>query len=385
MQIHTKDPVKFVVAVLAAQVMGGLVTQMSPLIVGSLIIGLELTEQQAGFVVFAEYISLSITVIVIAPFLSRLPYRSLCLSAAMIAIGAQIISITLFNLNMFIAFRCIAGIGEGLVYASSLAAVASRSTNPDKLYGYMQVTWASLSIVLFSLGGHVTEMYGHKGLYSMIALFTILLTVFFFWLPDEVTMTQETKNIEKGTTRPILGSVTLIGIFIYLVATAAVYTFTVPLGERSGLSTTEIGYALTLGSVLGVIGAGLAAWLNVRKGRFLPITVFSFAVSILAFVLCINTHPVVYVIALVLLSIFFYFSIPYLFGLAAALDNQGMWAAAAGSAYLLGFAVGPVFAGTIIEFYGYGGLGVVTAITAIIAWLLLTIVLRYLKPMGTTQ
>ena len=93
MQTHAGDPLKFVIAVIAAQVAGGLVTQMSPLVVGGVIIGLELTEQQAGYVAFAEFIVLSITAIAIAPVLPRLSYRSLCFSAASLAVAAQVLSI----------------------------------------------------------------------------------------------------------------------------------------------------------------------------------------------------------------------------------------------------------------------------------------------------
>ena len=67
---------------------------------------------------------------------------------------------------------------------------------------------------------------------------------------------------------------------------------------------------------------------------------------------------------------------PYLFGLAAALDVKGRWAAAAGSAYLLGFAAGPGLAGTSVEWVGYPGLGVVCVSNALMAWVLLILVVR---------
>ena len=378
MQTRAGDPLKFVIAVLAAQVIGGLVTQMSPLVVGGVIIGLELTEQQAGFVAFAEFIVLSITAIAIAPVLPRLSYRSLCFSAAGVAVAAQVLSILLTDLYLVVAVRCIAGVGEGLVYAASLAAVASRSVNPDKLYGYVQVTWAILSTLLFTAGGYLTDMFAHRGIYGMIAGITVFLMVFLRWLPTDVTAATESVKKDVNSAPPWMGIITLAGIFIYLTASAAIYTFTAPLGERVGLSTSQIGYALTTGSAVGFTGAGLATWLNIRKGRVIPISVFSVAFSIIAIVLCINTHPVVYVVTLVLSVVFFYFSVPYLFGLAAALDQQGRWAAAAGSAYLLGFAVGPAFAGTMIEWYDYIGLGVASVIAAILAWILLLIVARNL-------
>ena len=378
MSARSGDPLKFIAAVLAAQVIGGLVTQMSPLIVGGVIIGLELTEQQAGFVAFAEFIVLSITAIAVAPVLPRLSYRSLCFSAAGVAVAAQVLSILLTDLYLIVAVRCIAGVGEGLVYAASLATVASRSVNPDKFYGYIQVTWAILSSLLFTAGGYLTDMFAHRGIYGMIVCITIFLMVFLRWLPTEATASTASVNKDNSTAPQWMGIITLVGIFIYMTASAAIYTFTVPLGERAGLSTSQIGYALTTGSAVGFTGAGLATWLNIRKGRVIPISVFSVAFSIIAIVLCVNTHPVIYVVTLVLSVVFFYFSVPYLFGLAAALDQQGRWAAAAGSAYLLGFAVGPAFAGTMIEWYGYIGLGVASVIAAILAWILLLAVARNL-------
>ena len=378
MQTRAGDPLKFVTAVIAAQVAGGLVTQMSPLVVGGVIIGLELTEQQAGYVAFAEFIVLSLTAIVIAPVLPRLSYRSLCLYAASLAVGAQVVSILLTDLYLIVIMRCIAGVGEGLVYAASLAAVASRSANPDKLYGYIQVTWAVLSTLLFTAGGYLTDMFAHRGIYGMIAGITIVLMIFLRWLPTDVTAPTQSVNNNHNAAPLWMGIITLAGIFIYLTASAAIYTFTAPLGERAGLSTNQIGYALTTGSAVGFSGAVLATWLNIRRGRAVPISVFSVAFSIIAIVLCVNTHPVIYVVALVLSVVFFYFSVPYLFGLAAALDQQGRWAAAAGSAYLLGFAVGPAFAGTMIEWYDYIGLGVASVIATILAWILLLVVVRNL-------
>ncbi len=375
------DPLKFVIAVIAAQVIGGLVTQMSPLVVGGVIIGLELTEQQAGYVAFAEFVVLSITAIAIAPFLPRLSYRPLCFCAAGVAVAAQVFSILLTDLNLVVTMRCFAGVGEGLVYAASLAAVASRSANPDKLYGYIQVTWAVLSTLLFTAGGYLTDMFAHRGIYGMIAGITLVLMIFLRWLPAGITAPTVAVNKNRDAAPPWMGIVTLAGIFIYLTASAAIYTFTAPLGERAGLTTNQIGYALTTGSAVGFSGAVLATWLNIRKGRAVPISVFSVAFSIIAIVLCVNTHPVVYVAALVLSVVFFYFSVPYLFGLAAALDHQGRWAAAAGSAYLLGFAVGPAFAGTMIEWYDYIGLGVASVMAAILAGILLLAVVSNLQPL----
>ena len=86
-------------------------------------------------------------------------------------------------------------------------------------------------------------------------------------------------------------------------------------------------------------------------------------------------EPTTYRVALAA-SVIYYFSIPYLFGLAAAVDPSGRWAAAAGSAYLLGFAAGPVLAGAAIAATDYAGFAAVCVAITAGAWVLAMIVNR---------
>jgi len=369
-----RDTAKFIAAAVAAHLTGGIVTQMSPLVIGGLIPGLSLSEREAGYVAFAEFSVLAGTAIVAAPLLPRLSYRTVCFLSAAVAVAAQIASLFMETLQSVIVLRAVAGIGEGLIYAISLAVVASRSANPDRLYGLYQIAWSVCSIVFFSIGGQLTDSFAHRGIYGMITVVTIVLLPLFLMLPAEPSdgRTPVDANIEVSS--PLLGVIVLVGTFLYLTMSAAVYTFSEPLGQRSGLDVGQVGFALTGASLVGFSGALMATWLNVRFGRKLPISMFSFAFSLLAIVLCSNKSSSVYLVALTLSVVFFYFSVPYLFGLAAALDRKGRWAAAAGSAYLLGFAIGPAFAGNVIESFGYPALGYASAAITVVAWTCLMIV-----------
>jgi predicted MFS family arabinose efflux permease len=141
---------------------------------------------------------------------------------------------------------------------------------------------------------------------------------------------------------------------------------------------SAVGYALTFTSLIGLAGAGAATALNVRWGRALPITGFCVVFIIVTLALCLWRHPTAYVVALVASGVIFYFSVPYMLGLAAALDRSGRWAAAACSAYLLGFAAGPVLAGAVIQATDYAGLAAVSVVLTIVAWGLAMIVNRHL-------
>jgi len=373
-----RDSPSLVVSAISSQVIGGLVPQMSPLMIGGVMDGLSLSERDAGLVAFVELLALAITATLTGAALSRVSYRRvgfLAIALTALAQGASIFTDSLMSLALL---RGVAGIGEGALYAVSLCLVASRSSNPDKVYGYFQVVWAVGSVALFSIGGQLTTNFAHRGILALIAGVTLALSPLLLLVPDVRSKTGDRAGADTEQTPLLLGVMTLAAIMLYLTASAAIYTFSAPLGERAGLDASEIGYALTIGSLVGLVGAGAATAINVRWGRVIPISGFCIGLVLVAIALCLSRNPGIYVVALVGSVVIYYFSIPYLFGLAAALDRSGRWAAAGGSAYLIGFAAGPLVAGTVIAAAGYTGFAAICVAITGAAWGLAMVVNRRL-------
>ncbi|ATU90539.1 MFS transporter [Phyllobacterium zundukense] len=374
-----RDPASLVIGAIAAQVIGGLVPQMSPFVIGGLMDGLSLSERDAGFIIFVEFLALAVTAIAIAPVLPRVSYRrvaGVAVALTLLAQGASIFSASAGSLTLL---RGLAGVGEGALYAVSLSIVCSRSSNPDKVYGYFQVVWALGSVALFAIGGQLTAAFTHRGILSLIAGVTLALAPLLFLIPDARAKSGDGTAADVIQASPLLGVMTLAAIGLYLTVSAAIYAFSAPLRELAGLDTTAVGYALTVASLVGLAGAGAATALNVRWGRAIPITGFCVGFSLITLALCLWHNPTAYVVALVVSVVIYYFSIPYLFGLAAELDRSGRWAAAAGSAYLLGFAAGPLVAGAAIAAAGYASLAAVCVAITAAAWGLVMGVIRRLS------
>lgn len=371
-----RDSAYMVVGAIAAQVIGGLVPQMSPFVIGGLMDGLSLSEREAGFVVSIEFLALAVTAIALAPVLPRFSYRRVGVVAVILTLLAQATSIFSSSGAMLVLLRGLAGAGEGALYAVSLSIVARRSSNPDKVYGYFQVVWALGSVALFAIGGHLTAAFAHRGIFALIAVVTLLLAPFLFLIPDDPAKSDDRTAADAERTSPLSGVMTLLAIGLYVTVSAAIYAFSAPLGERAGLDTTAVGYALTVASLVGFAGAAAATAINLRWGRAVPITGFCVSFLFITVVLCLWRNPTAYVLALVASVVIYYFSIPYLFGLAAALDRSGRWAAAAGSSYLLGFAAGPLVAGAVIAAADYTGLAAVCVATTVAVWVLAMAVIR---------
>jgi predicted MFS family arabinose efflux permease len=344
--------------------------------ISGLMNGFSLSERDAGFLVSVELLALAATTIAIAPILPRFSNRRVCLGAVALALLAQWASIFSASLPLFTLLRILAGIGEGVLYAVSLSVVASRSSNPDKVYGFFQVAWAVGSIALFPIGGHLTAAFAQRGIFALMTGVTLALAPLLLLIPDARANTGEDAAADAVRTSPTLGVMTLAATVFYLIVSAGIYAFSAPLGERAGLDTGAVGYALTVATLIGLAGAGAATALNVRWGRTIPMSGFFAGCALVVLVLCLSRNPTAYVIALVGSAVIYYFSMPYLFGLAAALDRTGRWAAAAGSAYLIGFAVGPSFAGGMIVEAGYDGLAVACVAFTAAAWGITMVVSR---------
>jgi predicted MFS family arabinose efflux permease len=373
-----RDSASLVIGAIAAQVVGGLVTQMSPFMIGGLMDGLSLSERDAGFVVSVEILALAVTAIAIAPILPEFSDRRVGFVAVALAVLAQSASILSASLPLLTLLRGLAGVGEGALYALSLSVVASRSSNPDKVYGYFQVVWALGSVALFAIGGQLTAAFAHHGIFVLMIAVTLVLAPLLLLVPDPRPQSREGFAAGSARTSPALGVMTLAAIMLYLIVSSAVYAFSAPLGERAGLDTSAVGYALSVSTLVGLAGAGAATVLNVRWGRMVPTSGFFVAFALVAIVLCLSRNPTAYVTALVASVVIYYFSMPYLFGLAAALDRSGRWAAGAGSAYLFGFAAGPLFGGVVIAGAGYADLAVACVAITAVAWGLTMIVSRRL-------
>src|SRR5260221_3124932 len=264
-QPDSRDPQSLVLGAIGAQVIDGLSLQMSPLVISGLMDGFSLSERDAGFVASVEFVTLAVTAIGIAPVLPRFSCRRVGFVAVALALLAEGASIVSSSWVSFALLRGIAGVGEGALYAVSLSVVASRSINPDKVYGYFQVVWALGSVALFPIAGKLAAAFAHRGIVALVAGVTLVLASLLHFVPTARANSSGAATADTALPSPLLGVTTLAAIVLYLTASAAIYMFSAQLGKRAGLDTSAVGYALTVGSLVGLAAAGPATAISVRR------------------------------------------------------------------------------------------------------------------------
>jgi MFS family permease len=132
-----------------------------------------------------------------------------------------------------------------------------------------------------------------------------------------------------------------------------VYTFVEQIGTRSGQDVFQIGKTLTITAQIGLLGGVLAGWLGSRFGRKWPIIIGLGLNAIAATGIALCDDSSMYIALNVLWNLAYYFTVPYMMGALAALDDLGRWVVAGDSLWNGGTASGPILAGVLVESGGY--------------------------------
>jgi len=324
---------------------------MQPQIVNDVITGLKASESAAGFVVTTEFVVLALTSFVIARLAHGISYLAICLAGLVFALGGALATLAVSGYGALIITRALTGAGEGAFLMVSTAAVA-HVANPDRAYGQLNIVNIILGAAM-SLGlPFLLERFGaHALAFRLLATLMAVLVVLALAMPRAERYNPPATSGGHGA---ISGRVIALACAIFLVgvASAAMWSFYVVLGLRTGLAApavdTAIGY-----SVVSALPAGiLATLIGARFGRLNPMAVAMLIMSGAIFVLTYSKDPTAFRVGTCINMAGIYFLIPYFFGCAAAEDASGRAAAIAGGAFLLTGGAGPYLGGSLMEYLG---------------------------------
>jgi len=312
-------------------------------------------ETAAGALFSAEMASYFITLFCAAWPLARWSRTRTALIGGVVVVVANVASAYAPSFEMLVALRVLAGLGAGLVGASGTAA-ASSSLDPDRVFAIVTVGWGVVGGLEFVALPYATEPFGSAGGYMLVAGVTLALMPALVWLLPP----RESEASDKGLFELIgsapnrnLAIIAMLALFIYEIGQSGVYTFIEQIGLRSGQDEFEVGRTLTGTSYVGLLGGVLAVWLGSRFGRKWPIIIGLGLNAIAAAGLAVCDDGTLYIALNILWNLAYYFTVPYMMGALAALDDLGRWAVAGDAFWNGGMVPGPVIAGALVEGGGY--------------------------------
>jgi predicted MFS family arabinose efflux permease len=308
---------------------------------------------------------MGIAATILATRMTRIDARSASLAGATLLLIGHGFAAVSSGLEIIILWRCIAGVGAGVVLAAVNATIAG-SPNPARLYGLALMVAPLIAAVIALAMSRAVGMFAHTGAYGLLAFVTLIVMPVLFGFPD-YRRTAISDQPPGPLTGHGAGIALLLGIFIMGTSMMAYFAFIERLGVRLDLSIERIGDIFAGVVIAGALGAGIAGALENRIGFRLPLiggVLTHSAAMILA--LQVVTLPA-YIGGVLLEGVAFVFTLTFQFAAAASLDPCGRWAAAAGGAFALSLGVGPYLGGLLIEAAGFGALTVLTLVCTVVA------------------
>jgi predicted MFS family arabinose efflux permease len=328
-------------------IIGALVIFITPGFLAVIAAQSGLDDAHLGYIAAWDIDAIAVGVGVSAFLLTRCNWRKV------VAVGLGLITLgnvaTSFSLSYeaIAASRAISGAGEGIAIGFAFAALG-RASNPDRAFSIYLVAGALFGSVLLYALPHMVQIWSPQTLFLASAALAALSSLCLLHFPNGRASEDDIFAAGGGINRSFaIGA--LLCVFLYFFATGAVWSYAERIGQASNLSGETIARGLSIGTLAGVAGAGLAGWVPSAWGRIMPLLV-SGVVSVISFQLFLGTvAPTIFIIACVLLLFAWNFAQPLLSGVCSEADPHGRVVCAMAAIQTFGMGLGPAAAGATLH------------------------------------
>ncbi len=339
-------PARIVLAILTSA--GILYANVVPVIVSGLAASANFSSDTAGYVFSLNMYGSSIGGFVIIFLVARLKWRPIAAALLALLIAADLLSTTSETAISLYAIRFVHGLAGGALIGVGLSVIA-RTANPERTIALMLFVQLSLGGVGVAMLTPLIPSLGVGIVWLSMVGFSALALLLLSLLDAYAVHVAPERSIEASGGRAPRSfiALALVSIFLYQSGQMGAFAYVIELGNHYRFATGFISVAIAVALWIGGPAALLVAWWSTRSGRlrpaFLGIVLTAAVIAAMAVPL-----PAAYLLANIGLSISFSLSIPYLFGVASEMDNNGQTAAFAGFVSSLGLASGPAMAGMIL-------------------------------------
>ncbi len=355
------DPNSFksLAATIFMGVVGPAVFIVQPGFVQGLVEHIGLTDVEAGYVASAEMWGIAITTVIMTFGSHKVNWRHVFAVSLLIMIAGNIMSTTTTDFESFRMLRILTGLGAGGIVSLSFAAIGL-TDDPDRNFGYL-IMWVLIygAIALLAMPT-AYALVGMTGVLWFFAIFAACALPVVRFLP----MSGETRaqveadaiNLPQG-----LKAVALVAMLSYFLAQGVVWAYLFLIGVAAGVTEQNVANGLTISQFLGIAGAFTAAMLGNRIGRSAPLTLGILAGATSLLFIIGEFDFLVYAVAVGVYNYAWNMVHPFLLASMASFDRRGRVVVYAVAMQMIGLAIGPYLAATVISegvYANVNGLGI---------------------------
>ena len=299
-------------------------------------------NDELGYLAALDINAMAVTVGLSTFALARVPWRiAVALGLALIIVG-NLLTAAVVSFPAMAAARIVAGAGEGVAIGFAFAALG-RASNPDRAFSIYLVVGALLSSAFLYALPAIQAAVTPSALFLIVAALNAFVMLSLFAFPDG---SKDEPDIFAGAGKLDMryASGALLGVFLLFFAMGGMWSYSERIGMASRLSADVIAKGLSIGTIAGVVGAGLAGVLPRRWGRSWPLVVTAIT-GVASFLMYRGqVVPNNFIVATVLMMFSWNFAQPLLSGICSEACGRGRVVCAMGSIQTFGTGLGPAAA-----------------------------------------
>ena len=305
------------------------------------------SEQDAGYVASAEMFGLAATTILMTFVAHRFNWRRVILVSLLVMFVANAACTFAQDLRSFTILRFVAGLGAGSLVSLSFAAVGLTS-NPDRNFGLLIMWVLVYGAIGLLLMPSAYQFAGMNGVLWFFALFPLAGLAVLRHLPEtgENLAQVEADAVNLG---PGMKLTALLAMLAYFMAQGVVWAYLFLIGLQGGLGEQQVANALMMSQFAGIAGAMLAAALGARFGRASPLSIGIIGGAVCLYFVVGEFSFLVFALAIGVYNFAWNLVHPYLLAAMASFDRRGRVVVYAVAMQMIGLAVGPGLAATVIS------------------------------------
>jgi len=329
-------------------VLGGSVFAVLPLLVGATVELLGFSGKQAGLIGAADMLGATLSALCVSLIVPRGRWRLLIYSGLLLLMLANALAGLAQHFSALLLSRLVGGLGEGVVLTIATVSIAE-TRRPDRVYGLAAAGLVAYGSPALYLMPSLLSAHGLRGVFWLLAALTAIATPLVRYMPNAARLSQTSPAAvtRSGISTPsVIG---LAGVFAYFTAQGGVWAYLDRIGTAHHIEAANIGMALALSAIAGLLGALLASWLDVRYGRLRPLFCAALGTTVALLTLNESAAFAVFMLMTALNNFCWNVSIPYQLGALAQIDSTRRTVALSGVLSNAGLAAGPVVAAAIIS------------------------------------
>ena len=333
-----------VVAASCMAAAGSLVFLTLPLLIGLMINHLGLSEQQAGLVAssyFTTYLLASGSSFL---WVKRyLPRVAALFAYLVMGVGLSLAALVQSGWLLVATSMALAGLGGGVLFSLGVDIIA-RGEQPDRNFGWLLVAQQLLAAIylLMTPGWSLSITMLCSALVSLALALTVILVT-----PRPQHPSTHHSPVSLNHSHWYL-ALALASLVINFAGLSALWAFVERIGSDSGLDATELGRALSISMLAGLMGALVVTQVAGRYGRQAPLWLAGCLFTLITFGYSRALEWLAFAVLTGCLSFAWNFVLAYQMAIVAGLDKSGTHSALIPAAQAGGAMLGPAIGGWLV-------------------------------------